>query len=52
MTAIRISGVIWSSADGEILGAGGGGDVRSSSDAILISGVLSAQLGSELIRFD
>ena len=41
-----IPGVIWSSADGEILGAGAGGDVRSSSDAILISGVLGAQLGS------
>ena len=29
-----ISGVIRSSADGEILGAGAGADVRSASDAI------------------
>ena len=32
--AMLISGVIWSSAAGEILGAGAGADARSSSDAI------------------
>ena len=35
-------GVIWSSADGEILGACAGDDGRSSSDAIVISDVLGS----------
>ena len=39
-----ISGVIWSSANGDILSACAGADVRSSSAAILIPGVWSGVL--------
>ena len=42
--AMLISGVIWSSADGEILSACAGADERSSSVAILIPGVWSGVL--------
>ena len=44
-TSISISGVSWSSAVGDVFIAGAGVDVRSSSAAILIPGVVNAKLG-------
>ena len=43
-TAVLIPGIIWSSTDDNISSIGAGIEVRSSSDAILISGVLKAKI--------